>query len=237
MILSESEKNRIKGMYGLVTESESESAPPPSESVLLMKKNPFNAPKEIYDRLTSLVSYNDGTIRKKREKNVFNRYSKNLQDGDVYVVINEDCLEKKILETIKKGLSGMVGKRFRGSDDNFYIIGDKDRLDSEEISSVSLGMFSSILGVYLPLKVIIPLQDSKSALYYFPQDGFINGRINSYQIQKGYNSRHTSNLVDRETEQKLLNHLNQHLKPLLHRNNLPDDCFEIREIKREQTDF
>lgn len=228
MILSESEKNRIKGMYGLVTESE--SAPPPSESVLLMKKNPFNAPKEIYDRLTSLVSYIDGTRPKNREKDKFNPYSKYLQDGDVFVVINGNCLQKKLLETIKKGLSGIVGKRFRGSDDNFYIIGDKDRLDSKEISPIRVHMFNPMLkSVYfLPPRVIIPLQDSESVLYYTPQDGF-DGLIN--------NGRHTPNLVDRETEQKLVNHLDQHIKPLLHRNNLPDDCFEIREIKREQTDF
>ena len=229
MILSESEKNRIKGMYGLVTESE--SAPPPDESVLLMKKNPFNAPKEIYDRLTSVISYNDGTRLKNRKKNVINEYSKDLQDGDVYVAVNEDCLEKKLLETIKKGLSGMVGKRFRGSDDNFYIIGDKDRLDFEEILSVRSGMFNSIDKIHLPSRVLIPLQDGENTLSYYPEKDRI---IGYYMIDYGRNS---SELIDKETEQKLVNYLNQHLKPLLHRNNLPDDCFEIREIKREQTDF
>jgi len=76
MILSESEKNRIKGLYGLVTESEA-SAPPPDESVLVAKKNPF---KDV------------------KFKDFIRGYSPKLKDGELFTIFQPN--KDKILSDI-----------------------------------------------------------------------------------------------------------------------------------------
>jgi hypothetical protein len=81
MILSESEKNRIRGLYGLVTEAE--TAPPPDESVLVAKKNPF----------------------KNGEYNIAARkYSPNMRDGELFTILKPN--DKKILDEINSRISG-----------------------------------------------------------------------------------------------------------------------------------
>jgi len=82
MILSESEKDRIKGLYGLVTEADT-SAPPPDESVLVEKKNPFNDVKF---------------------KDFIRGYSPELKDGDLFTIFKPD--KDKILNDINSKIYG-----------------------------------------------------------------------------------------------------------------------------------
>lgn len=101
MIINESEKKRIKSLYGLITEDA-----PPSESVLVAYKNPFKY--EEYESARRV-------------------YSASLVDGDMFYVQFDKELPLKLQdEKEMKGLQTiLVGKTINIEDEIYKIISIK----------------------------------------------------------------------------------------------------------------
>ena len=206
MILSESEKNRIKGLYGLVTEADA-SAPPPDESVLVAKKNPFKD-KSIMDMVTK-----DGK---------FIRYDKDLVDGDTFLSYNSGNI-KQYFQSIGEDFfnRNFLGKTIRyienGTDytkkleeKNLYIIDD-----TSYITPKTLYGFRE-LGFKYPW-----------ITYDFNKDIVEGGRL-------GFSGPEYD--ISEETKNKLLQIFRGN-KDKFSMSNVPDEYFEIRKIQREKTDF
>ena len=224
MILSESEKNRIRGLYGLVTEAD--TAPPPDESVLIAKKNPFNVSSEIYDKLIYDTRTGIGGLASVGEGIFFRTYNEKLKDGDYFLKYDRDCFVDFIWGEIKPVLDSLVGKNVRGNKDNFLYFEEVNVNDSYKNFIIN-NLFEVKPGsVYAPTILNFYLKDDSDKTHSFI---YIPSR-NTFKDHYGKG-------LSPDSEDKLLKFLSDELKPLLDIKKLPDSCFEIREIKRKQTDF
>lgn len=89
LIITESEKKHILSLY--------ESAPPPSESVLIANKNPFSE--------TSLRYLSGQTI---------GEYGGELKDGNLFYVLKRDLIKEWCLNLVNKTLEGKEVRTFFG---------------------------------------------------------------------------------------------------------------------------
>lgn len=224
MILSESEKNRIKGLYGLVTEADA-SVPPPDESVLITKKNPFNLPKEIYDKILTEYDSIIGSALLGVEKGVgFRMYNEKLKDGEYFLNYDRDCFVDFIWGEIKPVLDSLKGKSVRGNKDNFLYF--------EEVYDIQRNLIINNMFEVSPDSVY-----ALTALKFYLKDEKGDTQSFTYYPKRDVFQNQYSRELSPESNDKLLKFLSDNLKPLLDIKKLPDNCFEIREIKRKQTDF
>ena len=217
MILSESEKNRIKGLYGLVTEAD--TAPPPDESVLVAKKNPFSNSK-----------YND----------FLQPYNSKMVDGDKFYVFN-GFRNHYVKNTLFEDLEG---KTFRYKDRIYtYTNGNNYMRDGVEITHIS--MDDDITKVLRNENVIesvtLEIPD------YMGLIGM--GSIYENEIRLDFNSNMwTGWEEDRyDGRGKLLKYkfdewmtkLKDYLIPKVTQifKESPDKNWELRQVKRKKTDF
>jgi hypothetical protein len=224
MILSESEKNRIRGLYGLLTEADA-SAPPPDESVLVAKKNPFNLPKEIYDKILTEYDIITGSALLGVEKGVgFRKYNEKLKDGEYFLKYDRDCFVDFIWGEIKPVLDSLKGKSVRGSKDNFLYFKEVNDLQKHLIIN---NLFEvSPNSVYAPTILTFYLKDDEGRTLHY-----------TYLPERDSFKDPYGRELSPESNDKLLKFLSDKLKPLLDIKKLPNNCFEIREIKRKETDF
>jgi len=206
MILSESEKNRIKGLYGLVNESDA-TAPPPNESVLVAKKNPFKD-NNVMDMISK-----DGR---------FIRYDKDLVDGDTFLVYDNDNLQQYFQKISDDFFNrNFLGKTIR------YNVGDTDYTKKIEVKNKRNVYVNSILPS--TLYGISELGFRYPSIYYdFRKDDII-GYPSDGLGSKKYE-------VSDETKNKLLQIFRGNKDKFL-MSNVPDEYWELREVKREKTDF
>ena len=222
MILSESEKNRIKGLYGIITEAE--TAPPPDERELVVKdKNPFK-----------YTEYEDAR----------RKYSPDLKDGDrFYQMKNNE--EKTFLHssywgsdfgkglyynTFKDIFKPLVGKTIRNNKtDEIYKIDPfhlkYDRFTKDWVVETDLNEL---------FELIIP-NNSEAYLYK-----------NTPNSMGGY-TKIELNDEDKEIYGKFINYVRSLLKDFVNQINsykdeknistIPDEYFDIFKVKRRQTDF
>ena len=210
MILSESEKNRIRGLYGLVTEAE--TTPPPDESVLVDKKNPFN----------------DRNFEKARQP-----YRSSLKDGDLYVNIHT----YKMGEFVKKQLSDLlVGKTFRMvSDDVIMKFGDINfvgLINWDKMNWLDISLNGNIgQNINIIEKIYFDEVNDNTFLDYielftYKGNSGVNKMVGQYvKNQKRYDAGYGD-----------MDKMDEILKPFT-LPNLPDEYFEIRKIQRKKTDF
>jgi hypothetical protein len=227
MILSESEKNRIKGLYGLVTEGD--SAPPPDESILVANKNPYKYSE--YESARRL-------------------YNKNLVDGDMFYIIkrldgeygyfgNLSGLYNKISLDVCKDILGKNVRLFEEdkilSIGNDVIIGSDDRI---RVLGFELKNTDKWLWVFEDKKCSIDEPRTHGGRLGIPT----NLRTNTISRGWGYTGikvpeKFTSVIVNKIVEiKKITNNLSMD-KSESRIVNIPDEYFEIRKIQREKTDF
>lgn len=233
MILSESEKNRIKGLYGLVTEADA-SAPPPDESVLVAKKNPFNDEQFF-----------------KFIKN----YSSKMKDGDTFMVFDDSNLKSYLLKQVNQNLIGkelrMQGRgddKIKKFDTNFTDLSmNTDMLDYMDYVNNSKGQlnqkgFNNIKNSFPFFSIYTPIQDK----FRWSIDNYANNNpskilidgLDPLNISYSY---HTGNPNYPGTSWSSLDESNKKITdfliPLISYGSLPNEFFELRQIKRRETDF
>jgi len=218
MILSESEKNRIKGLYGLITESE--TVPPPNERELVVRdKNPFK-----------YTEYEDA----RRE------YSADLKDGDRFYVSKElgpfmgylnmggkpynTFYDVELFYPIFKDL---VGKTIRAL--------DKDEI--KQIKKIHVSKDSTYCEIYWSdsvsekTRLVIDINgdayNKTSIVFTSEKTELSNDELNHY-----------SSLIKYVVN--LLKELKTKLEKFSNKDNwaeIPDIYFDIYKVKRQQTDF
>ena len=210
MILSESEKNRIRGLYGLVTEADA-STPPPDESVLVTKKNPFK-----YDEY----------------KDFRQPYSKKLKEGKKFFTIADgqyDNIKKDLDEYLKKSINGKTFRAsfYNKSSDKLYKFGDNFDLKGVDVS------WNSFTERELNNSDIInTIFFSHNKQIYPKTETYLTTKTSGYPayINLGYETHKFDKWM-----YPISNFLNQKTSEFIV--NSPDEYWELREIKREKTDF
>jgi len=235
MILSESEKNRIKGLYGLMTEAE--TAPPPDESVLVDKKNPFKYPQY---------------------ENARKEYKKELVDGDLFYVVDKEKLREILINEVKKYgiqfVNSLNNKTFRMNDTlyKFSLSNLTESIGKELIKEIGTSNYTSIF--LSPIN--IGILDSENMMEYktfayVPKSGlymsdstFGNNFANELLFLNTENEGSVflnpvyydmvSRISNKNINQNWLNFIKSKIP---NASIFPDDLFEIRKIQRQQTDF
>jgi hypothetical protein len=212
MIINENEKNRIKSLYGLLTESA-----PPEENVLVANKNPFK-----YEEY----------------KNARKFYNSNLKDGDLFFKIKgesgwkngmTDYLSSKIKQNFD-------GKTIRWNDN----IGKLRFEENNNIFVKSEGETGtqSILGFYINLQDENGRRIGE--IVFNPRDGFKELKRSRVDYEK-YNKNPSGSLPLKDEFITISIQNNDSMKTLVFSfsnwNVLPDEFFEIRKIQRQKTDF
>ena len=193
LIISEEEQKHIKKLY------EAETTPPPSESVLVVNKNPFK--------------YNEYINARKF-------YGSSLKDGELFFK-KTDGFNKYIQEELSKKIEG---KTLRGMWNNRDVV----------IQINTLFVFTKDDGV-------VGTQCVNSLKFNGLIDGSEQNSIN-YFINPGTEITFEQTLFYRSLGDATIKLVNpQSFKSVIFSvsnwNLIPDEYFEIRQIKREQTDF
>jgi hypothetical protein len=213
IIISESEKKNILSLYETTT-----VAPPPSESILVVKKNPFKYPE--YE-----------SARRK--------YSKDLKDGDLFYVENGyDAFISKLEKTFNtEFINNLVGKKTRWNDTIIEFVNSNPKPEYPmgenpitppnvyETKNFGGGKPNIIGNVNIKIDGIIkPYNISK---YFITSNmGFVLVFIpESFKDYKIDNIKSINDLYTKEYFKKV--------GPQY----IPDEYFEIRKIQRIQTDF
>jgi len=225
MILSESEKNRIKGLYGLMTEAETTLTPPPSESILIDKKNPF---------------------KYSQYENARKEYSKDLKNGERFYVINESKIEDDLRENIRvfgnEFLKSLNGKSFR-EDDNIYKINSSivSEVDSKSnfggggVRSIELNPINLTINDGKPIQYTTRTWLNKDTSNFFDETkNSLNFSVGTLVFDLYFFGQLNDHIDNQNINLSWQNFINNKLKPI---DFLKDDYFEIREIKRQETDF
>jgi hypothetical protein len=232
MILSESEKNRIKGLYGLVTEGD--SAPPPNESILVSNKNPFKYSE--YESARRL-------------------YNKDLVDGDLFfkgVEVSGIWYSKigKWLESQYYSLfSELDGKTLRlnsidkiGTLVLYHHIGTYE-VNNKSNTTVTYWFKSKDSKKEGKIRIQIDGNSSYESPYGggefnitddLPKD-LVNNIMNRFKKFKRYDEVYS--LIEdfnSHPENEPYKRFDDHIDIM---KMIPDNCFEIRKIQREKTDF
>lgn len=207
MIINESERNRIKSLYGLITEDT-----PPSESVLVAKKNPFKYPE--YESARRM-------------------YSVDLKDNDLFYLITSMYTFFQELEK-QKIIDPLIGKTMKIVDSDVILtitnvyVDPKDNLEVNVDGNPSSRVKKIII---TPNDVVLKdtygeITDSQITTKYLPKlNNFIEHSrklVNSYRqdVNKFTTFSKDPKLVDQSYIE-----------------NIPDKFFEIRKIQRQETDF
>jgi hypothetical protein len=186
IIISESDRKHIKKLY--------ESAPPPSESILVANKNPFKYDEYIDAR---------------------RRYTKDLKDGDMFYQLNVNTYYRIQRKFETNFMNDLMGKTIRNTSRDLIYEFINFKFDYETFVTVRID------GEREPSKVKFRFiyQNSEPSKIQFKEsllsDEFDFPQLNDMFIKK----------------------YNEIVKPQLQLNNIPDEYFEIRQIKRQQTDF
>ena len=203
MILSESEKNRIKGLYGLVTEAE--TAPPPDESVLVAKKNPFN-----YEEYK-------GAIR---------GYSSDLKDGDLFTNTFLPFGDYSVSDYVKNSMD----ENFKGKDFRFI---------SKSYDSINQYKDIKFYGPKIQNNITYYTYNNRVIMFFKKHMTKIDINLQSGEFKyftnvgTGESVETNYTKLSKESENKILTIL----RKIFNIKNIPDECFEIRKIQREKTDF
>jgi len=203
IIISESEKNHIKNLY------EAETAPPPDESVLVAKKNPFKYPE--YESARRI-------------------YSSDLEDGDMFYEMDTKYYSDKReeIEKIKNlFLPSLNNKTARFNDDIYTFLttpinefGGGGTMDIGEIN------IKKNDESYTRMYNVFYLPRDKTIRFYYPG-------IKTYSVEKFGEHALTFPKIS-ELFSKQHDEINEKYKNIT---TLPDEYFEIRKIQRKQTDF
>ena len=248
IVISESERKHIMNLY---------EAAPPSESVLVAKKNPFK-----YDE------YADAR----------RKYDKELKTGDRFFIDNsQDINQYYYNELVKFGneiVESLYGKTIRDDDTLYKIIGKSDEDVSNDILSNFLNSKrntwkniilnpvtittvsdvneqSSVFNQILPKSPNLKLTNVYFPVLYISDISLLNfsdvvkkpnDLIVSFKglafwnaLQLNEYGLNISNTIDSPSlSDYVKNKFNSELFKL---SDIPDEFFEIREIKRQQTDF
>jgi len=202
ILISEEDKKHIKKLY------EAETAPPPDESVLVAKKNPFKYPE--YESARRV-------------------YSADLKDGDLfYKNVNNYPLTDFLDEFNLEFLKNLKDKTVRHNDKIYTIIGLANI--NEEVTFLGKGHEIGTVVIkksdspeMIPYSVFLKwdYQYRNVNLFfeavenYYGYDNFSSSLINDL-----YEKKYREDFVEKHKEQ-----------------NRDDKYFEIRKIQRRQTDF
>ena len=202
IIISESEKKNILSLYETNT-----ATPPPSESVLIVNKNPFKYSEYESARQT---------------------YSSNLKDGDMFYMLdnfNFEFYKNNLIEGFSINfLNGLNNKTVRdignGYDDIITFYGPLELENRHSLSNSlwNLGNMKLKYNDGVPKKGEVYL-NFKSEL----SDNNFELRFNNKSFNK------INELFNKQYKESVV--------PKLKKENIPDEYFEIRKIQRQQTDF
>jgi hypothetical protein len=216
LLITEDEKKYIKSLY------EDKTLLPPSESILIDNKNPFKH-----------LEYKDA----QRE------YSSNLKDGDRFYEIKFYNFHKFIDNFFADLYRSFVGKTIRiNSEDEiakieeFFIKELQVEFESSDkgIKNVTIsfrykiGLFTYRItisynnGKFGPIISLREEYRSSSPKLTLPEELITS--TNQIDLYRAFNS------IGEQMKKKCTEILNN-------LQNIPDDCFEIRQIQREKTDF
>ena len=217
MILSESEKNRIKGLYGLVTEAE--TAPPPDESVLVAKKNPF---------------------KDKKFKDAWQTYKSKMVDGDLFYVVDKTAIPKLVEEFYNNNFKGKTFRAGSYNEDDIFKFNDFGEIDMIDYYHPEQLIFKNLKTKEEDMKTKNGYDFHGyyifSAPSYLPKLEFkINDNYIGFMGKRQENQPYFSfyKLIPENQINKFENMFKENLSV----KNLPDEIFEIRKIQREKTDF
>jgi hypothetical protein len=217
-IISEEEKNHIRTLYeqGWVGQQNT------SDYELIDKKNPFK-----YENLKNARKFYDKT---------FNWSNTTSKEGDQYYFYDKKKVDdylSPILNSFYDKL--LLNKSVRGKNDDVYVV---------KMTSPKLGVDQLIDSdrLFIILNLIYDKQG------YGSRVSITNNEVENVQVsdvarkvnqqinkKTGLNSTEMfTNNVD--VSDKLLNFLKKNLPPIK-KEEIPDEFFEIRQIKKRQTDF
>jgi hypothetical protein len=212
MVINENEKNRIKSLYGLMTET----APPPNESVLVAIKNPFK--------------YNEYQTARKF-------YNPSLKDGEMFFLYKRNELEDYIKSKIKESFDNKT-IRYQRLDtpqkvDNIGILRSEffSQTGNEDATTVSLKLTEPGTQCISFFRMQLRDENGESeegSIFFEPKVGFVYYEFTTWSPRKTYkvNIQVPSN---ESIKSKVFSFSNW--------NTIPDEYFEIRQIKRQNTDF
>jgi hypothetical protein len=214
LIITEEDKTRIRKLY--------ETATPPSESILIAKLNPFK--EQSYFNIPELPREKWETARRP--------YSSYLKDGDLFTVVSvydENELEKFVTNEF---VTNLQGKTIR-IDDKILTFGSNIK-----IPYVSLNRFDKVLeNQSFVNRVAIQSEETfryeESNIKYF---NLIDNTIESSSEYKRYEkTTYYDSPPYSEWQKSLMNTFKKISSEMITK--IPDEYFEIRQIKREKTDF
>ena len=212
LIISESEKKKILSLYETSKKVLSIS-PPPSESELVIRKNPW---------------------RDSEYENARRFYSPSLKDGELFsVIIGDDRLLSEILlKNIQKLLNGKKIKE----GDVFYTFGNNINVESIGFRDISkLGGDDSLIK---EIKIKVP-NDFRGVTFWETSSLTLNLIDNTYRYwsKEKYGDEYD---YTEYTAYEWIKNIIDFIKGQTNSTtlkSLPDDFFEIRKIQREKTDF
>jgi hypothetical protein len=227
IIISESEKKNILSLYETTT-----VAPPPSESILVVKKNPFKYPEYESAR---------------RE------YSKDLKDGDLFYVENGyDAFISKLKKTFNtEFINNLVGKKARWNDKIIEFVNSNPKpkypMGEDPITPPNVNESKNLGGSYrgdiighIDIKIddVIKPYDVSSSVSIGGNQFFLSFYLNEDHKSGSAGSSGTSGTVYVINKINSINDLytKEYFKKV-GPHNVPDEYFEIRQVKRQQTDF
>ena len=205
LIISETERKNILSLYELTN-----NTPPPSESVLVVNKNPFRYPEYVSARRI---------------------YSSDLKDGDLFYVLikNNVSYNGNLINSFdSEFVKNLIGKKARRDDKIIEFI-NPIVYESKNFggAGIEMGEIKIKIGdnieLYTVHKQTSRLNNKLSFIINFNPvnyDPSKNGRFNIPSINNLYTDKYINEI-----------------EPKFNINNLPDEYFEIRKIQRLQTDF
>jgi hypothetical protein len=200
-IITEEEKNRIKLLY--------EVALPPSESILVSKKNPYND-KSIMDMVTD-------------DNNKFITYNSNLIDGDTFIVLDKGLIQKFFTNVgynfLKQSFEGKTIRFLKDKQDLTTTLGGENAFMFKTAYTYEPNNLYGVtkLGFQYPPITYNLLEDDIDT---FVMDGFSGPYFT----------------ISEDTKNKLLPIFRAN-KDLFLLSKAPDEYFEIRKVQRVKTDF
>jgi len=232
MIINENEKNRIKSLYGLLTESA-----PPEESILVANKNPFK--------------YTDLNSARRQ-------YSPNLKDGDLFFVLKKDATNyiEGIFTPLYLSFSNKTIRisntddilKIKSKYDNLYrstyiSINQENKIVSNVTFTYSIGEevlrdpSGSVSIGYQKIKVLDEPQDFTVTCNSTGQDLSITikkylSRIPSNELQQRFPEIY--NALTQIGEKMKETYKSRYVTII---DQIPNEYFEIRKIERQKTDF
>jgi hypothetical protein len=216
LVITEEEKQTIKRLY--------ESAPPPDESVLVTKKNPY---------------------KHSEYKSACRLYSKDLVDGDMFYSIprndeygyygNLTGVYKKMVRNICKDL---FGKKIRlPKKDEILVIGDETSVTRDEFTAFGFktgneSRYESWLWVFEDKRATMDDSSGNNLRTNMTYSGSFDSR-NEVEVPEGFMNLVVSKILEIKKQTNDFE-MDKSESTIV---NIPDEYFEIRKIVRTKTDF